>query len=111
MEQSLLYSYVKNRETYDEADNEARILQVYRMSAPRMQAALNRLWPYAGEMFLDDEVDRAMADRGIAPVPSSLKPAWDRTVAAVLDEATLARPADGWHQKGGKKGNEPCYQL
>ena len=73
-------------------------------SHARMQAALNRLWPYAGEMFLDDEVDRAMADRGIAPVPSSLKPAWDRTVAAVLDEATLARPADGWHQKGGKKG-------
>lgn len=73
-------------------------------SHARMQAALNRLWHYAGEMFLDDEVDRAMADRGIAPVPSSLKPAWDRTVAAVLDEATLARPADGWHQKGGKKG-------
>lgn len=73
-------------------------------SHARMQAALNRLWPYAGEMFLDDEVDRAMADGGIAPVPSSLKPAWDRTVAAVLDEATLARPADGWHQKGGKKG-------
>lgn len=73
-------------------------------SHKRMQAALNRLWPYAGEMFLDDAVDQAMADAGIAPLPSSLKPAWDRTVAAVLDEATLARPADGWHQKGGKKG-------
>lgn len=73
-------------------------------SHDRMQAALKRLWPYTGEMFLDDEVDQAMADAGIAPLPSSLKDAWERTVAAVLDEATLARPAEGWHHKGGRKG-------
>ena len=44
VEQSLLYNYVKNRETYDEADNEARILRVYRMSATRVQAALKAQW-------------------------------------------------------------------
>lgn len=70
----------------------------------RMQAALAKLWPYTGEMFLDDAVDQAMADAGVAPLPSTLKAAWDRTVASVLDEATLALPADGWHHKGGKNG-------
>ncbi|WP_295047613.1 1,2-phenylacetyl-CoA epoxidase subunit PaaC [uncultured Paracoccus sp.] len=70
----------------------------------RMQAAVTKLWPYSGEMFLDDAVDQAMADAGVAPLPSTLKAAWDRTVAAVLDEATLERPADGWAQKGGRNG-------
>ncbi|MGN7868450.1 1,2-phenylacetyl-CoA epoxidase subunit PaaC [Paracoccus sp. 22332] len=70
----------------------------------RMQAALAKLWPYTGEMFLDDAVDQAMADAGVAPLPSALKAAWDRTVASVLDEGTLALPADGWHHKGGKNG-------
>ena len=51
VEQSLLYNYVKNRETYDEADNEARILQVYRMSAPRMQAALKAQWDKANPNY------------------------------------------------------------
>lgn len=42
--QSLLYGYVKSRETYDAADNEARLLQVYRMSSARMQEALRTQW-------------------------------------------------------------------
>ena len=69
-----------------------------------MQAALTRLWGYTGEMFVDDAVDQAMADAGIAPLPSSLQAAWDKTVAAVLDEATLAAPTGAWQHKGGKKG-------
>ena len=77
-------------------------------SRARMQAALTKLWSYTGEMFVDDAVDGAMSDAGIAPLPSSLKPAWDRTVAAVLDEATLAAPAEAWQHgvktPGGKKG-------
>lgn len=70
----------------------------------RMAEALAKLWPYTGEMFLDDAVDRAMAEAGIAPLPSSLRADWDATVAAVLDEATLTRPDTGWAQKGGKQG-------
>jgi ring-1,2-phenylacetyl-CoA epoxidase subunit PaaC len=73
-------------------------------SRARMQAALTRLWGYTGEMFVDDAVDQAMADAGIAPLPSSLQAAWDKTVAAVLDEATLAAPTGAWQHKGGKKG-------
>lgn len=56
----------------------------------RAQNAIDTLWPYTGEMF---EAGGA-AHRG----------AWDKTVAAVLAEATLTRPKDGWMQIGGRSG-------
>ena len=70
----------------------------------RAQAALDILWPFTGEMFEADEIVAALAAKGIAADPAALKPQWDKTVAAVLDEATLARPADGWMQTGGRRG-------
>jgi ring-1,2-phenylacetyl-CoA epoxidase subunit PaaC len=70
----------------------------------RAQAALDALWPYTGEMFETDDVVLALAADGIAPDPMALKPEWDRTVAAVLAEATLTRPVDGWMQSGGRQG-------
>lgn len=70
----------------------------------RMAKALSALWPYTGEMFMDDATDHAMAEAGIAPLPSSLKPAWDETVARVLDEANLTHPGEAWQHKGGKAG-------
>jgi ring-1,2-phenylacetyl-CoA epoxidase subunit PaaC len=33
-----------------------------------------------------------------------LKPAWDQTVQAVLEEATFSLPEQAWQQKGGKQG-------
>ena len=62
-------------------------------SHARMQAALNKLWPYTGEMFAADAVDDAVAEAGIAPALADLLPLWQRTVAEVLDEATLVQPA------------------
>lgn len=73
-------------------------------SHARMAKALKALWPYTGEMFMDDATDVAMAGAGIAPLPSSLKPAWDRTVAQVLADATLPHPGEAWQHKGGKTG-------
>lgn len=78
-------------------------------SHDRMQAALKKLWSYTGEMFVDDDVDRAMADAGIAPLPSTLRAAWEKTVTAVLDEATLVPPTNAWQHGvtgsgGGRKG-------
>lgn len=70
----------------------------------RMQAALNALWPYAGEMFLGDEVDARLAEAGVVPAPESLRAPWEATVSAVLAEATLARPAGTFAHKGGKQG-------
>ena len=73
-------------------------------SHDRMQKALDGLWPYTGELFMADALDAEIAAAGIAPSPDSLKADWLRTVKAVLDEATLALPADGWQHKGGKRG-------
>jgi len=36
-------------------------------SHARVQSALDTLWPYTVELFAEDELDRMMADRGVAP--------------------------------------------
>jgi ring-1,2-phenylacetyl-CoA epoxidase subunit PaaC len=69
-----------------------------------MQDALDRLWPYAGEMFLADEVDVRLAHEGLMPDPAGIRPAWDETVAEILAEATLTRPDSDFAHKGGKQG-------
>ncbi|MDE3239513.1 MAG: phenylacetate-CoA oxygenase subunit PaaC [Paracoccaceae bacterium] len=73
-------------------------------SHDRMQKALDRLYPYTGELFADDATDRAVAEAGIAPLPSSLRSAWDETVRAVLHEATLSHPGETFQHQGGKRG-------
>lgn len=70
----------------------------------RMQASLDALWPYVGEMFTADEKDEAMAAAGIAPNPESLRAPWEETVRHVLTEATLAMPEGKFAHKGGKRG-------
>jgi ring-1,2-phenylacetyl-CoA epoxidase subunit PaaC len=73
-------------------------------SRRRMQAALDDLWSYTGELFLDDATDRALAEDRIAPLPSSLRPAWDALVQRVLGEATLKAPESRFAHKGGRRG-------
>ncbi len=70
----------------------------------RMQKSLNALWPYTGEMFMDDAADQAVAEARIAPLPSSLKAGWDATIRHVMAEATLTVPEASWQHKGGKTG-------
>ena len=74
-------------------------------SHARMQAALDYLWPYVGEMFRGDAVDAEMGASGIAPDPSGLREAFDGIVTRVLAEATLEIPASGFGHKGGKDGS------
>lgn len=66
----------------------------------RTQAALDLLWPYTGEMFEPDD----LVDSEVAPDPAPLRAVWDRTVASVLEQATLTRPAGAWMQRGGRAG-------
>src|SRR5713226_2183227 len=70
----------------------------------RAQAALDELWPYAGEMFESDAVEQALIAQGIAVDPTLLQAEWERSVDSVLAEATLARPTAGWMQSGGRSG-------
>lgn len=73
-------------------------------SHARMQAAIDALWMYTGELFLPDAVDDAMAREAIGPDLASLAAPWRDAVGAVLAEATLAMPADDWAQRGGRQG-------
>ena len=73
-------------------------------SQARAQAALDELWPYVGEMFEVDQVERALIEAGVAVDPASVRATWDKTIGEVLDEATLTRPQDGFMQSGGRAG-------
>ncbi|AVO36338.1 1,2-phenylacetyl-CoA epoxidase subunit PaaC [Pukyongiella litopenaei] len=73
-------------------------------SHARMQAALDLLWPYVGEMFAPDNVDAAMTQTGIAPDPADLRPDYDAHVLKVLGEATLQVPEGTFAHGGGKAG-------
>lgn len=73
-------------------------------SHARMQAALDDIWSYTGELFLSDAADRAVADAGIAPDPESLKAPWLAVVTDVLTEATLKIPGGSYAHKGGRRG-------
>lgn len=73
-------------------------------SRRRMVAALERLWPYAAELFADDAVDEAAAASGLGPRWSALRPDWEAAMAEVLAEASLPMPAHTAFVSTGKRG-------
>jgi len=75
-------------------------------SRARMQAAIDGLWMYTGEMFAADAVELALHERGIAADARALEAPWRQHVDAVLTEATLAAPQDAWMQGGGGRGGK-----
>ncbi len=78
-------------------------------SRARMQAALDELWGYTGELFLPDAVDEALAKAGVAPNPADLKADWLKIVDETLAEATLKKPASTYAHKGAKTGVHSEY--
>lgn len=69
-------------------------------SHERAQRAIDRLWPYTGEMFMAE--DKEMS--AMLPDQVALRPVWLAAVKSVLARATLKLPQDGWMQKGGREG-------
>ncbi|MEX0370259.1 MAG: 1,2-phenylacetyl-CoA epoxidase subunit PaaC [Tateyamaria sp.] len=65
-------------------------------SHDRMQSALDRLWPYVGEMFSTDQDDLTDMTVLKQPVMTYLE--------TVLAQATLARPDSDFAHVGGKTG-------
>ena len=80
-------------------------------SHKRMQAALDLLWPYVGEMFAADSVDESLHAAGVAPDPSKLRGEYDAKVGAALSEATLRPPEGGFAHQGGKTGTRHTEHL
>ncbi|MCA8890009.1 MAG: phenylacetate-CoA oxygenase subunit PaaI, partial [Parvularculaceae bacterium] len=69
-----------------------------------MQRALDVLWPFAGELTYADDLDDALAARGLAPELSDIKNLYDDYMARILPEATLTADNDAPIRKGGKAG-------
>lgn len=82
-----------------------------RESHQRMQAALDLLYPFVGEVFVSDAVDAAMDAAGIAPDPATLRPAYDALVADVMRAATLTLPEDRFAHHGGRTGQRHTEHL
>ncbi|MBC7290714.1 MAG: phenylacetate-CoA oxygenase subunit PaaC [Actinotalea sp.] len=68
----------------------------------RMQAGLDRVWPYVDELFTPD--DAAAQLPGEAADPAALRARWTAYVEDVIARATLTVPTPTWHSRGGRAG-------
>jgi ring-1,2-phenylacetyl-CoA epoxidase subunit PaaC len=77
-------------------------------SHARMQAAVDDLWRFTGELFVDDDIDVDVARRGIGVLLAPLREPWLAEVCQVLAEATLEIPdsEQALHaaHRGGRQG-------
>ncbi|MCB0518377.1 MAG: phenylacetate-CoA oxygenase subunit PaaC [Lewinellaceae bacterium] len=73
-------------------------------SHEKMQAAVEELWMYTGELKIPSKTDQEMAANGVGPDLNLLKASFDEKVADVLQKANLQMPSTTWMQGGGKDG-------
>lgn len=70
----------------------------------RVQRALDDAWRFTGELFMGDGVEQRLVAQGLAVDPATVREAWLAQVREVVETATLALPADGYMQRGGRIG-------
>lgn len=74
-------------------------------SHARMQAGLEAVVPYIGELFDDDPASVAAANDGVGVLPSRLEGPVMVEVGEVVEQATLQVPlAPTWRSRGGRQG-------
>lgn len=73
-------------------------------SKARMQAHLDGMWRYTGELWDVDELTRRLIETGVLPELSGLQAKWRVEVEDGCREAGLAVPTDGVMQLGGRQG-------
>lgn len=73
-------------------------------SHKRIQDALDTLWRYTDELFLQDDLDLELIEKGIVPDLEEIRKDWQKTVDTVLNEATLELPKNNWKFSGGRNG-------
>jgi len=73
-------------------------------SHARMNAALDDLWKFTGELHTAAPYELETAAKGISPDLSTLRPFWEEKVKEVFDEAGISYPSAVWMQTGGKEG-------
>ena len=70
----------------------------------RLQAAVDDLWRYTGEMFLSDDVEKRLVASGHAADSSKLEQPWRAQVGDLLKRAGITTPDVKWMQRGGREG-------
>jgi ring-1,2-phenylacetyl-CoA epoxidase subunit PaaC len=73
-------------------------------SRRRIDAALDQLWRYTGELFDADAVDAHAHATGLGPRRADLREPWLAEISAVFDEAGLALPATSGFISTGSRG-------
>lgn len=73
-------------------------------SHARAQAALDQLWPWTGEFFQADDVDRALAGTSAGADLESLRAPWEALVREQIARATLKAPDGPMRMTGGRQG-------
>lgn len=70
----------------------------------KMQAAINDVWRFTGNMFEMDEIDQNLADAGIGVDSAKLLDKWMVTVLDKVTEATCTIPENKYMLTGSKEG-------
>lgn len=78
-------------------------------SKSKTQSALNELWVFTADLFVETSSDLAMVEAGVGVDLSRLKDAYYERINAVILESTLDVPHVVYFQKGGKKGVHSEY--
>ena len=73
-------------------------------SLRRLRAALDQLWPYAAELFAEDDIDEQAGASGLGPRWADLADPWDAQMASLLGEAGLEIPKATPFLSTGKRG-------
>jgi len=70
----------------------------------RTQDAVDALWPYTGELFMQPTDEADLVAAGLTADVSLLEAPWRAQVDDVLRRATLRAPESVWMQRGGRDG-------
>ena len=70
----------------------------------KIQSSIDALWTYTGELFAPDDVDNVFEAEFDGPDLHAIGERWKEQLSAILAEATIDMPKDGYMQSGGKAG-------
>lgn len=70
----------------------------------RTQAAIDALWPYTGELFMQPADEASLVAAGLTADVSTFEASWRAQVSDVFTRATLTTPESAWMQRGGREG-------
>ena len=80
-------------------------------SHERMQAALEFLFPYVGELLTRDSVEQHMVEKGVWPNVENLQEHYHEDMSQTFSLATLTVPDISFSHKGGKTGQQHSEHL